>query len=121
MQVRRRDLSNFQEKRQQSNDNFIKKLITKANEHSKKLTIVDTIIYFVLTILSLATMIIWPQLAEYCVAAISCVATTFVAVRLGYSAKSAIENFKKISAEMKLKEKEIPIEENTDEDEETLG
>jgi hypothetical protein len=68
-------------------------LIAKANEHSKKLTIIDTVIYVFLMVGLIAVMIIWPHIAEYCVEAMGYVTTAFVAVRLGYSAKGAVENF----------------------------
>ena len=46
-------------------------------------------------------MIIWPHIAEYCVNAMGYVTTAFVAVRLGYSAKGAVENFMKIKTGIK--------------------
>ena len=97
----------------------MRKLIAKANEHSKKLTIIDTVIYVFLMIALITVMIIWPHIAEYCVEAIGYVTTAFVAVRLGYSAKGAVENFMKIKANMKSQDT-INIEETSTE-EETLG
>jgi hypothetical protein len=78
----------------------LRKLIAKANEHSKKLTIIDTVIYVFLMVGLIAVMIIWPHIAEYCVEAMGYVTTAFVAVRLGYSAKGAVENFMKIKSNM---------------------
>lgn len=58
-------------------------------------------------------MTIWPHVAEYCVDAMGYVTTAFVAVRLGYSAKGAVENFMKIKSNIMTKKAE--------EQEETLG
>lgn len=66
----------------------------------------------------ITVMIIWPHTAEYCVDAMGYVTTAFVAVRLGYSAKGAVENFMKIKADMGCKEK---VEEEIEEETETLG
>ena len=78
----------------------MRKLIAKANEHSKKLTIIDTVIYVFLMIALITVMIICPHIADYCVDAMGYVTTAFVAVRLGYSAKGAVENFMKIKSNM---------------------
>ena len=74
----------------------MRKLIAKANEHSKKLTIIDTVIYVFLMVGLIAVMIIWPHIAEYCVEAMGYVTTAFVAVRATYGIKAGIENFAKI-------------------------
>ena len=66
-------------------------------------------------------MIIWPHIAEYCVNAMGYVTTAFVAVRLGYSAKGAVENFMKIKAGMKNDGVSVIVEETTTGEEETLG
>ena len=109
---------NFQQQQQQTNEGFLRKLIAKANEHSKKLTIIDTVIYVFLMVGLIAVMIIWPHIAEYCVEAMGYVTTAFVAVRLGYSAKGAVENFMKIKSNMN--QQNVVIEETITE-EETLG
>ena len=108
----------FQQEQQRTNEGFLRRLITKANEHSKKLTIIDTVIYVFLMVALITVMIIWPHIAEYCVDAMGYVTTAFVAVRLGYSAKGAVENFMKIKADMECKEK---VEEEIEEETETLG
>ena len=64
-------------------------------------------------------MIIWPHIAEYCVDAMGYVTTAFVAVRLGYSAKGAVENFMKIKAGIKNDSISAIVEETVEE--ETLG
>lgn len=109
---------NFQQQQQQTNEGFLRKLIAKANEHSKKLTIIDTVIYVFLMIGLITVMIIWPHIAEYCVEAMGYVTTAFVAVRLGYSAKGAVENFMKIKSNMN--QQNVAVEETITE-EETLG
>ena len=96
----------------------MRKLIAKANEHSKKLTIIDTVIYVFLMVGLIAVMIIWPHIAEHCVEAMGYVTTAFVAVRLGYSAKGAVENFMKIKSNMN--QQNVVVEETITE-EETLG
>lgn len=48
-------------------------------------------------------MIIWPHIAQYVVEAMGYITTAYVVMRLGYSAKSAVENFGKIRNSMKIK------------------
>ena len=111
----------FQQEQQRTNEGFLHRLITKANEHSKKLTIIDTIIYVFLMISLIAVMIIWPHIADYCVDAMGYVTTAFVAVRLGYSAKGAVENFMKIKSNMTSQGVSSVVVEETISEEETLG
>ena len=99
----------------------MRRLITKANEHSKKLTIIDTVIYVFLMIALIAVMIIWPHIADHCVDAMGYVTTAFVAVRLGYSAKGAVENFMKIKSNITSQGVSSVIVEETVSEEETLG
>ena len=99
----------------------MRRLITKANEHSKKLTIIDTVIYVFLMIALITVMIIWPHIADYCVDAMGYVTTAFVAVRLGYSAKGAIENFMKIKSNMTSQGVSSIVVKETISEEETLG
>lgn len=67
----------------------------------------------------ITVMIIWPHIAEYCVEAMGYVTTAFVAVRLGYSAKGAVENFMKIKSNMNSQTVITTVEEASEE--ETLG
>lgn len=78
-----------------SDAGFWKSLITKANEHSKKLTIIDTIIYIVLMLGLITVMIIRSDIAENCVNAMGHTTTAFVAVRAAYGVKAGIENWRK--------------------------
>lgn len=75
---------------------FIKNLITKATEHSKRLTIVDTVIYFVLMIILIVIMVVRTDISYDCVEAMKYVTTSFVALRGAYAAKGAVENYQKI-------------------------
>lgn len=60
-------------------------------------------------------MVVRSDIANFCVEAMAYVTTACVSLRLGYSAKSAIENYQKILKTSKNKE------ENYSEEEETLG
>lgn len=48
----------------QSQMNFLQTFITNANEHSKKLTVIDTAIYCILMIAALTLTVIFPHLAD---------------------------------------------------------
>ena len=75
---------------------FIKNLITKATEHSKKLTIIDTAIYFILMMILIIIMVVRSDISYNCVEAMKYVTTSFVALRGAYAAKGAVENYQKI-------------------------
>ena len=72
---------------------FIKNLITKATEHSKKLTIIDTAIYFILMMILIIIMVVRSDISYNCVEAMKYVTTSFVALRGAYAAKGAVENY----------------------------
>ena len=61
-------------------------------------------------------MIIWPNIAQYIVEAIGYVTTAYVVTRLGYSAKSAVENFGKIRSSIKSQNIAAAIEETSEEE-----
>lgn len=69
----------------------------------------------------ITAMIIWPHIADYCVDAMGYVTTAFVAVRLGYSAKGAVENFMKIKSNITSQRISSVIIEEEVSEEETLG
>lgn len=46
-------------------------------------------------------MIFQPALAEYCVNIFSAATAAYVSLRLGYTAKAGVENYKKISSSYK--------------------
>lgn len=66
-------------------------------EFSKKLTVVDIITWGVITILLLVVMLVQPSLATYCVGIFNATTAAYVSLRLGYTAKAGVENYKKIS------------------------
>ena len=72
---------------------FIKNLITKATEHSKKLTIIDTAIYFILMMILIIIMVVRSDISYNCVESMKYVTTSFVALRGAYAAKGAVENY----------------------------
>lgn len=75
---------------------FFKDLITKASEHSKKLTIIDTIIYVVLMIIILVLMVMRVELCLYLKDIVGYITTAHVALRATYGTKAAIENYQKL-------------------------
>lgn len=68
----------------------------KLLEFSKKITYYDIIIYFILMAVIIVVMVLKSSLATYCVNIITAVSTTYVTLRLGYSAKACFENVNKI-------------------------
>lgn len=66
-------------------------------EFSKRLTIVDIICWAVITILLLVVMLFQPGIATYCVNIFNAATAAYVSLRLGYTAKAGVENYKKIS------------------------
>ena len=75
---------------------FLKDFIQKAAEHSKRLTIIDIVLYVVMMLISLALLFFKPELADAITTIILYLTTAYVSVRLGYSLKSAMENVQKI-------------------------
>ena len=69
----------------------------KKLEFSKRLTIVDIICWGFITTLLLVVMLIQPGLAQYCVSIFTTATAAYVSLRLGYTAKAGVENYKKIS------------------------
>lgn len=75
---------------------FFKDLIAKSSEHSKKLTIIDTIIYVVLMVVILVLMAIRIELCLYLKDIIGYITTAYVALRATYGTKAAVENYQKL-------------------------
>ena len=75
---------------------FFKDLITKSSEHSKKLTIIDTIIYVILMVVILVLMAIRIELCLYLKDIIGYITTAYVALRATYGTKAAVENYQKL-------------------------
>lgn len=70
-------------------------------EFSKQLSIVDIVCWTIITLLLLIVMLVQPSLAEYCVNIFGAATAAYVSLRLGYTAKAGVENYKKISATYK--------------------
>lgn len=98
--------------KQKTDGGFVSNLLTDANEHSKKLTIIDTGIFFLLMVALLAIMCIWPSLAKYCVSAMGYVVAAYVGVRSGYTVKAMIENYNKIKTKFAVEEDDEDEEED---------
>lgn len=70
----------------------------KKNTFSKKLTIIDTISWTLLVLILMAVMLFVPAIANYVVNFATTITAAYVSLRLGYTGKAAMENYKKISA-----------------------
>ena len=101
----------------QSQMNFLQAFITNANEHSKKLTVIDTAIYCILMMAALT--VIFPHLADNLQAIVGYLTTAFVALRGLYSGKAALENYSRIKNAMT--NATYDYEEISDSDDESLG
>ena len=75
---------------------FFKDLITKSSEHSKKLTLIDTIIYVILMVIILALLMLRVELCLYLKDIVGYITTAYVALRATYGTKAAIENYQKL-------------------------
>ena len=69
----------------------------KPLEFSKRLTLVDIVVYVVLTIVLLSILIIRPELGAFAQNIFAYLTTAYVSLRLGYTAKAGVENYKKIA------------------------
>ena len=69
----------------------------KPFEFSKRLTLVDIVVYVVLTIVLLSILIIRPELGAFAQNIFAYLTTAYVSLRLGYTAKAGVENYKKIA------------------------
>lgn len=78
-----------------------KKIVKKPLEFSKKLTIIDIIVYALLTITLLIILLIRPELGAFAQNIFAYMTTAYVSLRLGYTAKAGVENYKKIAESYK--------------------
>lgn len=92
--ARRRNLSNYSTKQQ--SDNFLRNLFLSAQEHSKRLTIIDTIVYLILMTILFGLVIFMPHIADQVVDMVGYTTTAYVALRASYSIKAAVENYQKL-------------------------
>ena len=100
-------------------------------EFSKKLTIADIIVYVVIALVLLTILFLNPEsLGEFAQTIFAYLTTAYVSLRLGYTAKAGVENYKKIAENYKSiaelasdREKEEEDEEDceSDDEEESLG
>lgn len=70
-------------------------------EFSKKLTMVDIAIYAILTFIILIILLIRPELGTFAQNIFAYLTTAYVSLRLGYTAKAGVENYKKIAENYK--------------------
>lgn len=108
--------------KQRSDNSFLRDLLLSAQEHSKRLTIIDTVVYLILMTILFGMVIFLPGIADQIVNMVAYTTTAYVALRASYSIKAAVENYQKLRKQFKpdLIE-EDGGEEFFDEDEETLG
>lgn len=88
-------------KEQQQSKNKIFGLFSSQMEFSKKMAIFDTIYYIVFIIASIILAIAWPAFAAICPDLVTIFTTGLITLRLGYTAKAGVENYKKIGSAMK--------------------
>ena len=95
---------------QQSSKNKMLSLFFNQLEFSKKMAIFDTIYYIVFIIASITLAICWPAFAAICPDLVTIFTTGLITLRLGYTAKAGIENYKKIERSMRRNECEYEEE-----------
>ena len=75
--------------------------VKKPMEFSKQLTMIDICCWAIITLLLLIVMLVQPSLASYCINIFNAATAAYVSLRLGYTAKAGVENYKKISSTIK--------------------
>lgn len=88
-------------KEQQSSKSKAFNLFSSQMEFSKKMAIFDTIYYIVFIIASITLAIVWPAFAAICPDLVTIFTTGLITLRLGYTAKAGVENYKKIERSMR--------------------
>lgn len=76
-------------------------------EFSKKLTIIDMVMWGITSIGLIIVLVLVPEIALYCQNMLTTFATVYVSLRLGYTAKAGVENYKKISQSLKSNLEEV--------------
>lgn len=89
----------MQQRRRSNSPRQVKK--PKKMEFSKQLTMIDIVCWAIITLLLLIVMLVEPSLAPYCISIFQATTAAYVSLRLGYTAKAGVENYKKISATYK--------------------
>ena len=95
-------------------------------EFSKKLTIIDVITWVFLALVLLIILLLRPELGAFAQNIFAYLTTAYVSLRLGYTAKAGVENYKKIAENYKAIAELMPAENSDessdlDEDEDVLG
>ena len=96
-------------------------------EFSKKLTIIDIIVYLLLAAAIIVTLLLRPELGTFAQNIFAYLTTAYVSLRLGYTAKAGVENYKKIAenykaiAELATTDESEKDCESDDEEEISLG
>lgn len=85
-------------------------------EFSKKLTIVDITSWLFLCLMLLIILLIRPELGNYVQSLFTYITTAYVSLRLGYTAKAGVENYKKITESFRLIEEEAESKDEEDEE-----
>lgn len=83
---------------QQSPNKGLLSILTGQAEFSKKMAVLDTICYVVFAITCILLVIFVPSFVSICPDLVTIFTTGFVSLRLGYSAKATVENYKKLSS-----------------------
>lgn len=83
---------------QQSQNKGLLSILTGQAEFSKKMVVLDTICYVTFTIVCILLVIFVPSFIAICPDLVTILTTGFVSLRLGYSAKATVENYKKLSS-----------------------
>ena len=66
-------------------------------EFSKKLTIIDIVAWIFLSLCILILLLVRPELGAFIQSIFAYITTAYVSLRLGYTAKAGVENYKKIA------------------------
>ena len=69
----------------------------KQIEFSKRLTVIDIIAWIFLSICLLIVLLFRPELGSFLQNIFAYLTTAYVSLRLGYTAKAGVENYKKIA------------------------
>ena len=85
-------------------------------EFSKKLTVGDSIGYVIILLVVFAVLLFRPELATFAQNFFAYLTTAYVSLRLGYTAKAGVENYKKIAENYKAIAELAPESESEERD-----
>ena len=85
-------------------------------EFSKKLTVGDSIGYVIILLVVFAVLLFRPELATFAQNFFAYLTTAYVSLRLGYTAKAGVENYKKIAENYKAIAELAPENESEERD-----